>query len=77
MDLKERKRSIDIEKLSDEQVKTLYIQIGEKVKDICDKAVWSANRILNLYGMECKMAFQIRKIGTFPEKSNLINKESD
>jgi hypothetical protein len=55
MELKDRKRSFDINRLSAEEVDNLSKQIGDKVKQICDEAVEKANKILNVYGMSAKM----------------------
>jgi hypothetical protein len=62
MDLKDRKREIDVQKLTPEQADELSTQIGEKIRLICDKAVLDANRILNIYGMEAKMQIAISEI---------------
>lgn len=73
------KKWIDIETLSKEEIDNLSIQLGEQIRNFCDKAVLKANKILKKYGMECKMAFQIDRLGSFPEKfidqenSNLIS----
>ena len=51
----QRERKLDINKLSPEQVDVVSKQIGEKIKQICDKASEEANRLLNVYGMQAKM----------------------
>jgi hypothetical protein len=72
-----KRRPVDIDSLSEDEIKSLYSLLGEQIRSICDKSVLSANKILNKYGIECKMAFHIGKLGSFPAKeSNLINKES-
>ena len=54
MELK-RERKLDISKLPAEQVDVISKQIGEKIRQICDKAVEEANTLLNVYGMKAKM----------------------
>lgn len=64
----DRERKVDIDKLTPEQADQLSAQIGEKIREIADKAVEDSNRILKIYGMEAKMAIQIGKLGEFEEK---------
>lgn len=64
MDLKDRKREFNIDNMTPEEVEKLSIQIGGKIRDLVDKAVESANRILSIYGMKCKMQIVIDE----PEK---------
>lgn len=59
--MKTRKRNVDIQKLDNETLDNLSIQIGEKVKDIIDNAIVEANKILNIYGMEAKMEVVIKE----------------
>jgi hypothetical protein len=55
----ERKRQIDPEKLSDEQIQQLSDQIGGKLREICDKACEEANRILSVYNMKARMQIEL------------------
>jgi hypothetical protein len=55
----ERKRQIDPEKLSDEQIQQLSDQIGGKLREICDKACEEANRILSVYNMQARMQIEL------------------
>jgi hypothetical protein len=59
MELKDRKRSFDISKLSAEDADNISKQIGDRVRQICDEAVEKANKILNVYGMNAKMQILI------------------
>lgn len=63
-----RERNIDLNSLSEERIEELSKQIGDRVREICDKAVEDANRILGVYGMEAKMQFAIDKKGAFAPK---------
>lgn len=54
-----RERKIDISKLPSEEVDLISKQIGEKIKEICDKACEEANKILAIYGMKSKMQIVI------------------
>lgn len=55
MDLKDRERKVDVENMSIEQVDQLSVQIGEKVRGICDEAADKINAILAIYGMSAKI----------------------
>lgn len=68
MNLTDRKRSIDINKLNQEQADELGNQIGEKVRIICDEAVEKANKILNIYGMKAQMQIVIKGINEEDKK---------
>lgn len=59
MELKDRERKLDITKLPGEQVDIISKQIGEKIRQICDKACKEANGILGVYGMTAKMQILI------------------
>lgn len=78
MELKNRERKLDVEKLTLEQADALSVQISEKVKEINDKAINEANRFLNVYGMEAKMVIVIDKIGAFaPKKPKKTRKKKE
>ena len=62
----DRERKIDIETLSPEQVDQLSVQIGAKVRGICDDAAGQINRILAVYGMSAKIAIE------FDQKPNKL-----
>jgi hypothetical protein len=68
MELK-RERKLDINKLSPEQVDVVSKQIGEKIKQICDKAAEEANTLLNVYGMKAKMQIFIEGRDSTPPES--------
>ena len=67
--VQERKRSFDINKLSQEQAQEISAQIGEKVRLICDEACEKANKILNIYGMKAIMQIAIMPEGEEVDKS--------
>jgi hypothetical protein len=52
----ERKRSIDVNKLSIEEVDLLSEQLGNKIREICDKTVEDINRLVSIYGMKAKFS---------------------
>lgn len=55
----DRERKIDISTLPADQVDTISKQLGDKIREICDKACLEANRFLNVYGMKAKMQIVI------------------
>lgn len=66
--MENRERKVDVEQLTADQADNLSVLLGEKVKEINDKAVSEVNRILNIYGLEAKMLIKIGKIGGFEPK---------
>jgi hypothetical protein len=69
MQLKDRERKLDINLLSPEQADVVATQLGEKIKQICDKAVEEANTLLNIYGMQAKMQIFIDGKDSNPPQS--------
>lgn len=56
MELQNRERKVDITKLDNDQLDILSVQIGEKVRAICDEASAKVNAILKIYGASAKIA---------------------
>lgn len=54
-----RERSVDTGKMSTGQIDELSLQIGDKLREICDEAVEKANKFLKIYGMSSKMQIVI------------------
>lgn len=54
-----RERKVDVNKLSVEQADTIAVQIGEKIKQITERAVAEANSFLKIYGVSCQMQIVI------------------
>lgn len=59
MDLKDRERKVDLKALSPQQLADLELQLGNKIRQICDEACEKANRVLSVYSMKCKMQIVI------------------
>lgn len=57
----ERERKLNINNLTAEQATEISAQLGDKIREICDKAVFDANRILNIYGMHAKMQVLVKE----------------
>jgi len=74
MELKDRERKIDIEKLTFEQADALSAQIGKEIARIMDEANIKCNSILNIYGMQTKIGYKITKIN---EKRTKRTKSKD
>lgn len=58
----DRERSVNVDNMSSEEVDVLSIQLGNKIKAICDEAVEKANAILNIYGANAKMMIEINQL---------------
>jgi hypothetical protein len=56
MDMSKRERKVDVNNMSADEVDVLSVQIGDRIKAICDEAAAKANAILNIYGANCKIA---------------------
>lgn len=54
-----RERKVDLTKLSREEFNRLELQLGERVRQICDEACEKANKLLNIYGLKTKMQIVI------------------
>ena len=55
MDIKTRVRKVDLNQMNVEQAEAISEQIGIKIREICDKAIEDANKLLNIYGLSAKM----------------------
>jgi len=62
MSLHGRERKVNVDAMSQEQVDNLSVQIGEKVRSICDEAAEKVNSILAIYGMSAKIAIKFNKL---------------
>lgn len=58
----ERERKVDVDKMSTDEINVLSIQIGNKMREICEEAASRANAILNIYGANCKIAIAFDKL---------------
>ena len=52
----DRERKVDVSTMSQEQVDQLSLQIGDKVRQMCDETATRINTLLNIYGMHAKIA---------------------
>ena len=57
VELKERKRKVDVEKLSPEEQERIGELLGKKLNEIVDEAVTKANTMLEIYN--CKVIMQL------------------
>jgi len=62
MDIANRERKINIENMAPEQIDELSKRLGDKIREICDKAVEESNKLLNIYGMNAKMMVTIESL---------------
>jgi len=62
MDLKDRERRLDLNQMTNEQVEQISLQVGTKVRDICDDAASKINAILGIYGASAKIAIKFDKL---------------
>ena len=66
----DRERKIDVEKMDISQADVLQKQLSAKLTQILENAAKEANKILNIYGMEVKIGFTVKKAKK-AKKSNL------
>jgi hypothetical protein len=55
----QRVRTIDVDKLSSEQVQAIEKKLVEKINPIVAKAIEDANKFLNPYGLKALMSFEV------------------
>lgn len=55
----QRLRTIDIEKLDEEQLKAIEARLVEKLNPIMAKAIKDANKFLSPYGLSANIGFEI------------------
>jgi len=55
----QRVRTIDVNKLSEEQISVIEEKLIEKINPIVVQAIMDANKFLNPYGLKAVMAFEI------------------
>lgn len=72
----DRERKVDINKMKQEDVKNLSAQIGDKCREICDEAAEKINKLLAIYGLTGKIAFQIDEMAAKPEKAPSVPKKA-
>lgn len=78
MELKDRERKIDVNSMASEDVDNLSVQIGDKMREICDEAADKANAVLRIYGMEAKIAIAFTELPEPMAKSlKLLGKKED
>jgi len=58
--LVDRVRKVDISKLTPEEADQIGEQLGEKLREIADRACDEANKISKIYGLEVVMQFCLR-----------------
>jgi hypothetical protein len=74
MELKDRERKIDVEKLSIDQADALSAQIGVAIGKIMDEANLKCNQLLNIYGLQTQISYNILKIGEKSQKTRKSKK---
>jgi hypothetical protein len=57
----DRERKINVEKMDLDQADVLQKQLSGKLTQILENAAKEANQILNIYGMEVKVGFTLKK----------------
>jgi len=57
----ERKRSVNVEGLTDEQLESVIAQISDKILAMVNETCDKSNKLLNVYGLEAKMEIKIQR----------------
>lgn len=73
---KRRKRSVDVNALSRQQADRLEKEIGKQLGKIFDEAGTKANKMLNIYGLQIKIGYQIVEMTNKKDKNDLKKEES-
>lgn len=58
--LEERRRKVDLDSMSTEQVELLGLEIGKKLGEICSDAQEKVNKIAKTYGIKAVVGIQFR-----------------
>lgn len=61
-DILNRKRNVDVSKLTEDQIDQLSNQIGEKVRLMIDDTCNKINDMLKIYGVQAKMQIVIQTL---------------
>ncbi len=77
MELKDRKRSININNLTVEQAEEISQQIGAKAQAILVEAQEKINSFLNIYGMKAEIAFSLKPLASEATENNLNSTEQE
>lgn len=70
MEVKDRERKVDVEKLNLDQVDALSAQIGKEISKIMDEANLKCNQLLNIYGLQTQIGYKITKLKKKTKKNN-------
>ncbi len=62
MDVSKRERKVDLEKMSEEDLKNIEKELSKKIFQITDEAADKANQVLKIYGLKAKMLLQVTPI---------------
>jgi len=54
-----RKRKINVEDLTLEQIDDISITLGEEVAKVMDEANKKCNKLLNIYGLQTKIGYEM------------------
>jgi len=57
VNLNERKRSVNVSKMSPEQIDKAVGILNKKIIEITERATKEVNELLNIYGLETKLQF--------------------
>lgn len=60
--LRTRKKKIDVEKMSAEELQNLEQALSEKMRCIIQDAIKKANKYLTIYDLEAYMAFELKPL---------------
>lgn len=59
MDIKDRVRKVNVENMSEETLESAINEISSKIIAMAKHTEEEANRLLFIYGLECKMSIEI------------------
>lgn len=71
MKQQKRKKSIDINKLSMEEMNQISDKLGEDVRKLYDQACEKANKLLNAYGMKSQHQISISSLDSKAPKTDM------
>lgn len=72
-----KKKKFDVNKLNNKKVDLLAVDLGERVRDICDTAAEEINEILSSYGMKAKIAIAFEPLEPSEAETNLNSNDAN
>ena len=68
MSINDRMRKVDLNKMDNDALANLEVQLGEKTAKLLNKTAEEINKFLNIYGLQAKLSYQLEELEKVEEK---------